>query len=283
MIQAVNDISVSLPKISIITIVRNGMPFIKQTIESVIGQSYPNVEYVVIDSVSTDGTVDIIKYFDSGITKWVSEKDKGIADAFNKGLSFATGDYLLFLNSDDAFSDTNVLLRMAEKIVENIFPSLIYGDCNILDRTTDEVLYRAVIKVSSEGLKRGHVLPHPSLLTNRSYFEKYGSFDQQFKIAMDYEWLLRGGLREKIVYVPLLITNVRNGGVSTVDQKKVVNEIILALKKNGHIQSAWDELKMRTYFSSRSLAKAMLKMLKIYKIFTDLRNKQAVLSHKELK
>lgn len=258
------------------------MPYVEQTINSVLTQNYRALEYIVIDGGSTDGTVDVIKSHESGIVKWISESDEGIADAFNKGLSFATGDYLLFLNSDDALANPNVLNAMAEKIVETGSPALIYGDCDVLDRDSDKILYRAAIKFSRNGLCRGQMLPHPSLFANRSYFEKYGSFDARFKIAMDYEWLLRGGLKERIIHVPLLVTNVRTGGISTLDQSRVVGEIISALKKNGFISSRWAELEMRGYFSARSLTKALLKSIGLYRMFAYLRIKQASPTHVEL-
>lgn len=273
----------SLPKISVITIVRNGMPFVEQTIKSVIGQRNSNFEYIVIDGGSTDGTVDVIKSHELGIAKWVSEKDDGISDAFNKGLSFATGDYILFLNSDDALVNMHVLEVMSEKIVENEFPVLIYGDCDVLDRDSDTILYRAIIKFSRDSLRRGQMLPHPSLFANRSYFDCYGAFDPNFRIAMDYEWLLRGGFKERIVHVPLLVSNVRTGGISTLDQSKVVGEIISALKKNGHVSSRWSELEMRGYFFARSLIKTMLKSIGLYKLFAHLRNKRANPNDDELK
>lgn len=282
MFQPTPSLPVPLPRISVITIVRNGQPFIQETIRSVLEQSYQAIEYIVIDGDSTDGTIDVIKSHEAGITKWISEKDEGIADAFNKGLSLATGDYILFLNSDDALASPNVLNDMAGKIVENGFPALIYGDCDVLDRGSDKVLYRAIIKLSSDGLRRGQMLPHPSLFANRSYFEKYGVFDAQFRIAMDYEWLLRGGLKERIVHVPLLVTNVRTGGISTLDQSRVLGEIISALKKNGHISSRWAELKMRGYFSARSLSKSLLKSIGLYKMFSYLRNKRESLMQGKL-
>jgi glycosyltransferase involved in cell wall biosynthesis len=270
------------PGISVITIVRNGMPFLEQTINSVLSQCYRNFEYIVIDGGSTDGTVDVIKSRESGITKWVSEKDEGIADAFNKGLSLATGDYILFLNSDDALANPNVLGGMAEKIVENEFPALIYGDCDVLDRSSEQILYRAIIKFFPDGLRRGQMLPHPSLFTKRSYFEKYGAFDTQFKIAMDYEWLLRGGFKQRIVHVPLLVTNVRTGGISTLNQSLVVDEIVLALKKNGYISSRWAELKMRGYFYARSLTRFILNCVGLYTMFAYFRNKRSRPTHREL-
>jgi glycosyltransferase involved in cell wall biosynthesis len=265
----------SLPKISVITIVRNGMPFVEQTIKSVIEQRNSNFEYIVIDGGSTDGTVDIIKSHESEIAKWVSEKDEGIADAFNKGFSFSTGDYVLFLNADDALANPNVLEMVARKIAENDFPVLLYGDCDVLDRCSGEVLYRASIDVPDTKLLLGKMIPQPSLFTHRSYFEKYGVFDPNFKIAMDYEWLLRGGLKERVVHVPLLVSNVRTGGISTLDQSKVVGEIISALKKNGLVSSRWNELEMRGYFFARSLIKTMLKSIGLYKLFANFRNKRA--------
>lgn len=264
----------SFPKISIITIVRNGRQFIEQTIKSVLKQSYENIEYIVIDGGSTDGTIDVIKSYEPRITKWVSEKDGGIADAFNKGLSHATGDYVLFLNSDDALANSGVLAKVAQ-IIKNNFPILIYGDCDVLDRDSGKVLYRASIQLSHKGLKRGQMLPQPSLFTHRSYFEKYGVFDGHFKIAMDYEWLLRGGLKEEIVHMPLLVTCVRGGGISTLDQARVVDEIISALKKNKYILSKWAEFKMRGYYFGRIFAKSILGSIGLYRAFNFLRNRLA--------
>lgn len=260
-------------KISVLTIVRNGMPFVEQTINSVIGQTYQNLEYIVIDGGSTDGTVDVIRSHESGITRWLSEKDEGIADAFNKGLSLATGDYLLYLSSDDALAGPDVLAIMAEKVAENGSPPLIYGDCDVLDRTTGQVRYRTHIEFSPGGLGRGQMLPHPSMLAHRSYFDKYGAFDTRFAVAMDYEWLLRGGLKERIVHVPVLVTNVRDGGVSAQNRRIAVNEIIAALRKHGHLPHVWSEWKMRGYFLAREIAKAMLKVVGAYKVYSDIRSR----------
>lgn len=263
-----------LPRISVITAVRNGEPFIGQTLDSVLGQRYDRIEYFVIDGESTDGTVDSIRSREEGITKWVSEKDGGISDAFNKGLSLSTGDYILFLNADDALAGPDVLDGVARRIAANHYPAILYGDCHVLDRNSDSIRYRASIEFSLHGLERGLMLPHPSLFAHRLYFEKYGTFDPDFRIAMDYEWLLRGGFTEKIVHEPFLVTNVRDGGTSTLDQRRVVDEIVSALKKNGRIRSRWAELELRGYFLTRSLARTVLDAMGLYKTFNDLRKKR---------
>lgn len=272
----------SNPKISVITIVRNGMPYIEQTIKSVIGQRNSNFEYIVIDGKSTDGTVDVIKAHEKGITKWVSEKDEGISDAFNKGLSFATGDYILFLNADDALANPEVLHEIEANIIRSNYPCIIYGDCDLLERNTGEALYRARIEFTKEGFLNGRMLPHPSLFTCRNYFEKYGTFDSNFRLAMDYEWLLRGVFNEQIVHASVLVTNVRNGGVSTQNQRQAVNEIISALKKNGYITSVWAERRMRGYFSARAFARAIFNSLGLTNLLTIFRNKQISITQNNL-
>lgn len=261
------------PTFSIVTIVRNGRQFIEQTIQSVIGQSYPDIQYIVIDGGSTDGTVDVIKAYESSLGKWISEKDGGIADAFNKGLSFAAGDYVLFLNSDDALADRDVIADIAEKIVENDWPALIYGDFDLLNRDSGDVAYRGKVTLTPRGMLRGQVLPHPCLFTHREYFEKYGDFDTSFKIAMDYEWMLRGGMIEKIVHVSRLISNIRDGGISTQNQGEVVKEIVRALQKNGHFSSMWGGFALRSYFWTRAMSRILLTKLGLYKLFFITRNK----------
>lgn len=261
------------PKISIITIVRNGMPFIAQTIDSVLSQHYPHREHIVIDGGSTDGTVDTLKTYSTHLTKWISEPDRGIADAFNKGLSYVTGDYVLMLNSDDRLASPDVLTAVAREIARHGQPALLYGDYDILNRDSGALIYHGSVRFTRAGMLHGQVLPHPTLFTHRTYFEKYGTFDPNFSIAMDYEWLLRGALQEQIVHMPMLISNIRDGGISTRNKARVVDEIILALKKNGHIASPWAAFKMHGYFFMRSFLRNLLTTVGLYKLFFTLRNR----------
>ena len=270
----VQNLPVSPPRISVVTIVRNGEQFVGQAIESVLKQRRANIEYVVIDGGSTDRTVDIIKSHASGISRWISERDRGIADAFNKGVALSTGDYVLFLNADDTLADAEVIENITAAIVANDFPDLLYGDCNIVDRCSGEVLHRTDAEVSRKALLRGQMIRHSGLFTHRSYFEKYGRFDPDFRIGMDYEWLLRGALAVRTVHVPVLVTNMRAGGVSTVNRDRVVDEIVLALRKNGYLSSRWSEIKLRAYYGLRKLAKSALDRAGLYRTYWQYKNKR---------
>ncbi len=260
-------------KITVITVVKNGRDFIADTIESVVGQSHGDLEYIVIDGGSTDGTVEIIKAYEARIAKWVSEPDGGIADAFNKGLANASGDYILMLNSDDALAGPGVLDAMVGELARHNFPAMIYGDYDIIDRESGGFLYRGSVQLTREGLLRGQVLPHPCLLARRSYFEQYGNFDVTFRIAMDYEWLLRGAFSERIVHVSSLVSRIRDGGLSTRDRNRVVDEIIRALKKNGHLASGVAVARMRLYFFSRAFVRKVLETVGLYSVFFAVRNR----------
>jgi len=180
------------------------------------------------------------------------------------------------LNADDYLVDKSSIEKIVAKIHEHQYPTLIYGDCNVLDRDSGDLLYTANIDFSPKNMGRGAIIPHPSLLTKKSYFEKYGLFDINFKIAMDYEWLVRGAAEEMISHAPVLVTNVRNGGVSTFDRSKVIDEMVLALKKNNKIVSIWGEIELRAYFFLRLFIKSVLNIFGLYRLFTFIRDKRAV-------
>jgi len=252
-------------KISIITIVKNGMPFITETINSVLSQEYDNIEYIVIDSVSSDGTTEFLKQNSNKIDKLIVEQDKGIADAFNKGLGLSSGDYIIFLNADDKFYKADAISSLISHLESNGYPTFLYGDCEVLDRNTDHKKYIASIKFKLEGLLKGLMPPHPSMLVHKSYFEKYGNFDLSFKIAMDFEWFIRGINFSSIVHVPLIITSVRDGGISTRSQIKVISEIITALKKNRYLPSVFTMITLWLYFLTSYMSRLILTKLRIYK------------------
>jgi glycosyltransferase len=248
-------------KFSIITVVKNAVSSVQNTINSVLMQSYKSYEYIIVDGQSTDGTIQVIDAYGDLINKFISESDAGIADAFNKGFRLATGDYLIYLNSDDAFSSSESLTLLAKGIDKFNSPSVIYGDCNVYDNLTKHFIYKASIKFEKNKLKYGLMIPHPSMATSRLFFERYGCFDERFRIAMDYEFLLRGALVEDVKHIPVVITDVMNGGISTQNRPRVVFEIIQALKKNNYIRNIFEEYKIKTYFYLRGLLARLLKIL----------------------
>lgn len=246
--------------VSIITIARNSRDFVEETIESVISQDYPHIEYIVVDGASTDGTVDIIRKYESRASKFISEPDDGIADAFNKGFRSSTGEYILFLNSDDRLASPSVIKRMVDAIVSTGGPELIYGDCDMVDRQSGQRLYKASIEFLPAAFKRGRTLPHPSLFTSRAYFDRYGMFDTQFRIAMDYELLLRGALQSRVVRVPIVVTEVRTGGIST-RSPVVISEIVRALRKNRIIRTPIGAVALLSYFRFRAMLRGVRERL----------------------
>ena len=249
------------PSVSIVTAVRNGMPFVADTIASVLAQSYRKIEYIVVDGQSTDGTLEVIRRSESRLAKWLSEPDGGIANAFNKGLRLSTGDYLMFLNSDDWLADRDAITRLVEAARARDWPHVIYGDCDLYDRRDGRLLYRASIPYSRGALLRGAALPHPGLLTSRAYFARYGEFDESFRIAMDLELFLRGVPRLGADHVPVLVTNIRSGGLSTRDRRLAVEETFRALDKNGHLRSELAKMRLRGYYFARYLARRALESL----------------------
>jgi glycosyltransferase involved in cell wall biosynthesis len=197
-------------KVSIITITLNSEKYLEKTISSVITQTYPNKEYIIIDGASTDSTLDIVKKHSNHIDKWISEPDDGIADAMNKGLSFATGDYILFLHSDDFLADEKALEK-ASQYLDTEHDIFLFNIFYLEDEK------KTLIK--PRGLKwwinfKTGVL-HQGTICSKDLFKKIGNFDTQFSIAMDYDFFLRAykfGVRSKIIDCPLSI--MRTTGIS---------------------------------------------------------------------
>jgi glycosyltransferase len=232
-------------KISIITSVYNNKETISEAIESVLSQTYDNIEYIVVDGASTDGTVDIIQRYADKITTFVSEPDKGIYDGLNKGVALATGEVVGFLHSDDLFEDENVVVKIAEAFKTNGTES-IYGDLTYVTKedTSKVVRYWKSGQFTYKKLKRGWMPPHPTFYVKREVYEKYGAFDISFKIAADYDSILRFLGWEKISthYIPEVLVKMRIGGASNKSLKNLIQksrEDLKAMKNNGvgHIGS----------------------------------------------
>jgi glycosyltransferase involved in cell wall biosynthesis len=207
-----------LPLISIITISHNAVDFIEQTIKSALSQNYPFIEYIIIDGASTDGTVDIIRRYESRLTYWHSKPDRGIAQAFNLGLEQASGDWLLFLNADDFLMDDAAVSRLVPFLRQHSDADVVYGQAEIIlsGKEVQAFPFSRVLGRSWSWpiFRLFNFLPHQSAFTNRRYFGKVGKFDENCSISVDYEHYLRGGKNLKAVFVPFMISKMRLGGVS---------------------------------------------------------------------
>jgi glycosyltransferase involved in cell wall biosynthesis len=205
--------------VSIITICYNRSATIAKAIESVLNQDYPNIEYIVIDGNSTDGTQDVIESYSGKITTYLSEPDKGMYDALNKGLQLATGDVVGLMHSDDEFYDTGVVSKIVAAFKNAPDTDGIYGDGVYVSNDTEESLVRNRIggAYDFEKLKAGWLPLHPTVYLRKKVMEKLGYYDLSFKIASDTEFLLRYLYKHKIKmsYLDAYVVKMRMGGLST--------------------------------------------------------------------
>jgi len=212
--------------ISIITIVLNDDKNIEKTILSVINQDIKEIEYIIIDGGSTDGTVDIIKKYEQYITFWCSEKDNGIVDAFNKGIKKTTGDVIGLVNSGD-FLEPNTLMNVTEAF-ESSNADIVYGNMQYWEEEKREYVYKA----NHSLLPRFMSLNHPSVFVKKDLYDQYGLFDNTCKIAMDYDLLLRLYTKgAKFKYIDSILSNMAHGGVSDVNWQLAYRESFDIRKK----------------------------------------------------
>lgn len=204
-------------KISIITVSLNSAKTVEKTILSVLEQTYDNIEYIIIDGNSMDDTICIIKKYENNIFKFVSESDEGLYDAMNKGIRLAKGDIIGFVNSDDILASPEILENIS-KIIEEENVDGVYGDLVYIDRedATKVIRYWKSKKFNSSLLNKGWMPPHPTLFLRKEVYQKHGYFNLNYKIAADYDLMLRifSDNTLKFKYLPLLITKMRIGGMS---------------------------------------------------------------------
>ena len=204
-------------KFSIITAVFNNRSYISSCLQSIVYQSHPDIENIIIDGGSTDGTLDIISSHRTRDQRVISEPDNGIYDAMNKGIGMATGDVIGFLNADDLYATDAVLKTVAgyfeRQNVDSCYGDLLYVDKNNTDKT---IRYWKSSPFDSGLLKKGWMPPHPTFFVRKEIYERYGTFNTGFKIASDYELMLRLLEKEKIstCYIPEVLIKMRVGGVS---------------------------------------------------------------------
>jgi glycosyltransferase involved in cell wall biosynthesis len=201
-------------KISIITVTYNSEQYLEEAVTSVLSQDYAELEYIIIDGGSTDGTVEIIRRHgaqDSRI-RWVSEPDEGIADAFNKGLRLAQGELIGIINSDDSYAP-GVFRAVAEALAADPGCDVVHGD--MLRCQGELPLFRLVPAPVDERVWHEMPLNHPATFVTRQAYERVGLFDNSLKIAMDYELVLRLYLAGcRFCYLPMILAHMRYGGAS---------------------------------------------------------------------
>ena len=204
-------------KVSIITAVYNNKEFIEDCIRSVLDQSYKNIEHIIIDGGSTDGTLEVIKKYKEKIAKFISEPDNGIYDGMNKGIKLATGELIGILNSDDMYASKDVITSVVDKIqAKNA--DCCWGDLVYVNRfdTNKNVRYWKSASYKKGLFRIGWMPPHPTFFVRKEVYEKFGNFNLNFRISADYEIMLRFLEKYKIkpCYIPQVLVKMRTGGNS---------------------------------------------------------------------
>ena len=225
-------------KVSIITVTLNSEKYLTDCIQSVCKQSYGNIEHIIVDGKSTDGTLQIIKKHQKHLSKWISESDRGMYDAINKGIAMATGDIIGILNSDDVFASEDVIDNIVQCFNKENTDS-VYGDLIYVKPSNIEKIYRVWKGVSYKRyrFKYGWMPAHPTFYMKRSLIEKYGPYENHYYTAADYEFMARYLYKHKIsaTYLEQLVIKMRTGGASNVSLKgrlRANRRDYLAMKRN---------------------------------------------------
>lgn len=224
--------------ITIVTVCHNSAATIKETLESIASQSYKNIEHIVVDGGSTDGTLTIVREWRKHPVRLISEPDRGMYEAMNKGIGMATGDVIGILNSDDVYYDSNVLedvsMVMSDDSLDACYADLIYVDKNNSEKI---VRYWKSCSFKNGLFCRGWMPPHPTFFVRRLIYEKYGNFDLDYSFAADVELLARllERFQIKSLYIPKIFVKMRFGGTSNKSIFNIIKQniyIYRACKKN---------------------------------------------------
>jgi glycosyltransferase len=246
-------------KVSIITVTHNSAKYLQESIDSVVNQTYPNIEHIIIDGGSTDGTLDIIKQYNDHIAKWISEGDNGMYDAINKGMNLASGEVIGILNSDDILASKEVVSQIVKCFQENKIDSL-YGDLVYVDQknTKKIIRYWKGLSYSRFRFNYGWMPAHPTFYFRRDLLCDLGGYESHYFTAADYEFMARYLYRYRISskYLPVLIVKMRVGGQSNrniISRLRANRRDYLAMKINNipfpHIASILKPIiKLKQYY-----------------------------------
>lgn len=252
----------NIPKISVITVCFNSAKTIRDTLDSVAGQTYQNIEHIVVDGGSTDDTLAIIENHRDKLATVVSEPDQGIFDAMNKGLKLVTGEVVGFLNADDVYANEDVLQQVAQVFaapdVDACYADLVYVDRVDLNRV---VRYWKSCDYKEGLFKKGWAPAHPTFFACKTAYEKYGDFDLNYNLAADFELMMRFLEKWEInsIYIPRVFVKMRLGGVSNKNIANIVKQnidIYRAGKKNNV------EIAPASFIFSKIIARISQRILK---------------------
>lgn len=226
-------------KVSVITAVFNRAETIEEAVRSIQRQCNVNIEHIVVDGASTDGTVEILERLSDDRTVLISEPDRGIYDALSKGLAMATGEVVGFMHSDDTFAHNHVLERVVA-LFHSTNAEAVFGDLDYVSRDNPHRVIRhwKAGEFTKAKLRRGWMPPHPTLYLRRGVIEQLGSFDTSYRIASDYDAILRyfGRGNVRPAYLPEVLVKMRMGGESNQSIRKLIRKSIedyRALRSNG--------------------------------------------------
>jgi glycosyltransferase involved in cell wall biosynthesis len=226
-------------KISLITVCYNSAATVADTVRSVSIQDYPDLEYIIVDGGSKDNTLEVLEGFRNHISKLISEPDKGLYDALNKGIGLATGEVIGFIHADDFLADATVISAVAEAFSTGT--DAVYGDLHYIDATdTSKIVRRWKSGVYHKGsFSTGWMPPHPAFYVRKNVYDRYGKFNLALRSAADYEIMLRFIHRYGIslTYVQKVFVKMRVGGVSNSSvaaRKKGLREDLMAWELNGY-------------------------------------------------
>lgn len=227
-------------KISLVTVTFNSETTLRDTIQSVLLQSYANIEYIIVDGLSSDCSVSIIKEYESsfcGKLHWVSERDKGLYDAMNKGFLMATGDIIGIINSDDLLAEPTAIAKVMETFAEHPETDAVYADLYYVAQNDTSKIIRHWVSGKQRSFRYGWHPAHPTFYVKREAYQKYGLFDLNFKFAADFELMLRliEKYHIKLTYLPEPLVRMRLGGTTSrsfANIKKGNIECMKAFQKN---------------------------------------------------
>lgn len=223
------------PKFSIITVTYNAEKVLEDTIQSVISQTYRNVEYIIVDGASKDHTLEIVNKYHNRINKVISEPDKGLYDAMNKGIQLATGDYLCFLNAGDKFHDSETLQKVVHTLKGQELPDVIYGETAIVDEEGHFLHMRRLstpAHLNWKSFKQGMLVCHQAFFANRKLAINH-LYDLQYRFSADFDWCIRIMKKAKCLHnTRLTLIDYLNEGMTTKNHKASLKERFCIMAKH---------------------------------------------------